>query len=68
MRARRSIRRRVAVVTVAATALGVWLDFPMPGLDDVYPDGIGWLAASALYVVLSRALQRDRRGPGGAVS
>jgi purine-cytosine permease-like protein len=34
-----------SMVTVAATALGVWLDFRMPGLDDVYPDGFGWVAA-----------------------
>lgn len=34
-----------AMVTVSATALGVWFDFAMPGLGDVYPNGAGWVLA-----------------------
>jgi purine-cytosine permease-like protein len=34
-----------AMVTVSATALGVWFHFPMPGLDDLYPNSIGWVLA-----------------------
>ncbi|MBK8979415.1 MAG: hypothetical protein IPM29_26245 [Planctomycetes bacterium] len=34
-----------AMITVSATAVGVWIDFPMPGLDDVYPTGAGWVLA-----------------------
>jgi purine-cytosine permease-like protein len=34
-----------AMVTVNATAVGVWFDIAMPGLDDVYPDSVGWVAA-----------------------
>lgn len=34
-----------AMVTVSATAVGVWFDFPMPELDDVYPNSIGWVLA-----------------------
>lgn len=34
-----------AMITVAATALGVWFDFAMPQLDDVYPNSLGWIAA-----------------------
>jgi len=32
-----------AMVTVSATAVGVWIDFPMPGLNDVYPNSLGWV-------------------------
>lgn len=32
-----------AMVTVSATAVGVWVDFPMPGLNDVYPNSLGWV-------------------------
>lgn len=32
-----------AMVTVSATAVGVWIDFPMPGLNDVYPNSVGWV-------------------------
>ncbi|MGA8204076.1 MAG: hypothetical protein WB812_06115 [Woeseiaceae bacterium] len=32
-------------ITVSATALGVWFKFPMPGLNDLYPNGIGWIVA-----------------------
>jgi purine-cytosine permease-like protein len=34
-----------AMVTVSATAVGVWIDFPMPGLNDVYPNSVGWVLA-----------------------
>jgi purine-cytosine permease-like protein len=33
------------MVTVSATALGVWFHFPMPALDDLYPNSIGWVIA-----------------------
>jgi len=34
-----------AMITVSATALGVWFDFAMPGLDDWAPSGVGWVLA-----------------------
>lgn len=34
-----------AMITVSATAVGVWCDFPMPGLSDTYPNSIGWVLA-----------------------
>ncbi len=34
-----------AMVTVSATAVGVWIEFPMPGLNDVYPNSLGWVLA-----------------------
>ncbi len=34
-----------AMITVSATALGVWFKFPMPGLTDYYPNSIGWVLA-----------------------
>jgi purine-cytosine permease-like protein len=34
-----------AMVTVSATAVGVWFHFPMPGLNDLYPNSIGWVVA-----------------------
>lgn len=36
-----------AMITVSATAVGVWFNFPMPGLDDLYPNSIGWVLAVA---------------------
>ncbi len=36
-----------AMVTVSATALGVWFKFKMPGLTDYYPNSIGWVVAVA---------------------
>ena len=36
-----------AMITVSATALGVWFKFPMPGLNDLYPNSIGWVIAVA---------------------
>ncbi len=32
-----------AMVTVSATAVGVWIEFPMPQLDDLYPNSLGWV-------------------------
>jgi purine-cytosine permease-like protein len=34
-----------AMVTVSATALGVWFKFPMPELSDRYPNSAGWVLA-----------------------
>jgi purine-cytosine permease-like protein len=34
-----------SMITVSATALGVWFGFPMPGLNDVWPNSIGWVVA-----------------------
>jgi len=34
-----------SMITVSATALGVWFKFPMPGLNDLYPNGFGWIVA-----------------------
>ena len=34
-----------SMITVSATAAGVWFDFAMPQLDDVYPTGLGWILA-----------------------
>ena len=36
-----------AMVTVSATAIGVWIKFQMPGLNDMYPNSIGWVIAVA---------------------
>jgi purine-cytosine permease-like protein len=34
-----------SMITVSATALGVWFHFPMPGLNDLYPNSVGWVVA-----------------------
>lgn len=34
-----------SMITVSATALGVWFHFPMPGLNDLYPNSVGWVPA-----------------------
>lgn len=34
-----------SMITVSATALGVWFHFPMPGLNDLYPNSVGWVLA-----------------------
>ena len=34
-----------SMITVSATALGVWFNFPMPGLNDFLPNSIGWVLA-----------------------
>lgn len=46
-----------AMITVAATALGVWFEFPMPGLTDLVPNSAGWviavLATGVLFSVVA---------------
>lgn len=37
-----------AMITVSATAVGVWFNISMPGLNDVYPNSIGWVAIVAV--------------------
>ncbi|MFH1718531.1 MAG: hypothetical protein ABIF19_14340, partial [Planctomycetota bacterium] len=37
-----------AMVTVSATAVGVWFRFPMPALNDLYPNSVGWVVAVAV--------------------
>ncbi|MBD3385453.1 hypothetical protein GF407_11075 [candidate division KSB1 bacterium] len=32
-----------AMITVSATAVGVWFDFRMPELNDLYPNSFGWV-------------------------
>ncbi|MGC9329022.1 MAG: purine-cytosine permease family protein [Candidatus Hinthialibacter sp.] len=32
-----------AMVTVSATAVGIWFDISMPGLNDLYPNSVGWV-------------------------
>jgi len=34
-----------SMITVSATAVGVWFDFPMPKLTDIYPNSVGWVLA-----------------------
>ena len=43
-----------AMITVSATAIGVWFNFKMPGLNDLYPNSLGWvLAVLAVGAVIS---------------
>lgn len=48
-----------SMITVSATALGVWFGFPMPGLNDFYPNSLGWvlgvLAIGALIAFVAAA-------------
>jgi purine-cytosine permease-like protein len=37
-----------SMITVAATAVGVWFNLPMPTLTDTYPNGVGWVIAVAV--------------------
>ncbi|WP_199221091.1 purine-cytosine permease family protein [Coraliomargarita sinensis] len=32
-----------SMITVSATAVGVWFNYPMPGLNDVAPNSVGWV-------------------------
>ncbi len=41
-----------AMITVSATALGVWFKFQMPGLDDTAPTSIGWISAVGVMGLL----------------
>lgn len=34
-----------SMVTVSATAFGVWFGFPMPGLNDLAPNSLAWIVA-----------------------
>jgi purine-cytosine permease-like protein len=34
-----------AMITVSATAVGVWAGFAMPGLNDLWPNSVGWVLA-----------------------
>jgi purine-cytosine permease-like protein len=34
-----------SMITVSATAWGVWFEFPMPALDDALPNSVGWVIA-----------------------
>ncbi len=37
-----------AMVTVSATAVGAWLHISMPGLNDLYPNSLGWVVVSLI--------------------
>ena len=41
-----------AMITVSATAVGVWFDFRMPGLNDLYPNSFGWVMAALVVGAL----------------
>ncbi|MGC8828620.1 MAG: purine-cytosine permease family protein [Verrucomicrobiia bacterium] len=41
-----------AMIAVSTTALGVWLNLPMPGLYDIYPNSIGWVLGVAVVGAL----------------
>lgn len=41
-----------AMVTVNATAAGLWFDIAMPGLNDLYPNSVGWVITVAVMGVL----------------
>ncbi len=41
-----------SMITVSATALGVWFHFPMPGLNDLLPNSMGWVLAVAVVGLL----------------
>ncbi|MHC4722292.1 MAG: purine-cytosine permease family protein [Planctomycetota bacterium] len=41
-----------AMITVSATAVGVWFDFKMPGLNDLYPNSFGWIVAALVVGAL----------------
>jgi len=41
-----------AMITVSATAVGVWFEFEMPGLNDLYPNSFGWVVAALIVGVL----------------
>jgi purine-cytosine permease-like protein len=41
-----------AMVTVNATAAGLWFGIAMPGLNDLYPNSVGWILTVAVMGVL----------------
>lgn len=45
-----------AMITVSATALGVYFKFPMPQLTDTLPTGVGWVVAVLITGVLFSAV------------
>ena len=45
-----------AMITVSATAIGVWFSFPMPELNDVYPNSVAWAAQFASVAKKQRNL------------
>jgi purine-cytosine permease-like protein len=45
-----------AMVTVNATAAGLWFGIDMPGLNDVYPNGLGWVITVLVMGVLMTAV------------
>ena len=49
-----------SMITVSATALGVWFDFAMPQLNDVYPNSLGWIVAVLLLGIAVTAGGRVR--------
>src|SRR3990172_6750664 len=42
-----------AMITVSATAVCVWIKFPMPGLNDLYPNSVGWVVATLVVGFLT---------------
>src|SRR3990170_7381817 len=42
-----------SMITVSATAVGVWIKFPMPGLNDLYPNSVGWVVATLVVGFLT---------------
>lgn len=45
-----------SMITVSATAAGVWTGIAMPGLGDVWPTGVGWIATTLLVGALIAGL------------
>src|SRR5512139_609166 len=41
-----------AMITVNATAAGIWFDIRMPGLNDLYPNSVGWVVAALVMGLL----------------
>jgi purine-cytosine permease-like protein len=41
-----------AMITVSATAFGVWFKFPMPGLNDLWPNSVGWVIAALVVGIM----------------
>ena len=41
-----------AMITVSATAVGVWIKFPMPELNQYLPNSVGWVIASGTVGLL----------------
>jgi purine-cytosine permease-like protein len=41
-----------SMITVSATAVGVWFKLPMPGLNDLYPNSVSWVLAAGVVGTL----------------